>query len=153
MPDTTGAYSKIAETTGRALVAFQSCGCWSAVQVEYGDFAEQTREAARFVKETGYHGVVRYEMMPMDAFQALKNGVNGDLTHGCDHEPKWGGDAVTHDDCPRCFKTVKVKQDGTLYAHKDGWQTCSQEPWPRLARAARGDSPPAGCASNDGGAL
>lgn len=118
------------DTTGRSLVAFQSCGCWSAVQVEFSDFAEQAQEQARFVKETGYHGVVRYELMPMEQFQALRNGVNKDLTHGCDHDPKWGGDPVTHRDCPRCHKTVKVKRDGTLRAHKwPSWVTCSQEPW------------------------
>lgn len=115
-------------TTGEALVAFQSCGCWSAVQVVYADYAEQTREAARFVRETGYHGVVRYEVMPMEAFRALRNGVNENLSHSCDHDPEWGGDPVTHRDCPRCHKTIKVKQGGGLYAHKDGYRTCSQEP-------------------------
>lgn len=119
------------ETTGRALVAFQSCGCWSAVQVEYADFVEQARESARFVKETGYHGVVRYELMPHENWSALRNGVHGDLTHGCDHDPQWGGDPVTHRDCPRCWKVVKVKQDGGLAAHKDGYRTCSQVPWER----------------------
>ncbi len=123
------------DATGRALVAFQSCDCWSAVQVEYADFAEQTREAARFVKETERHGVSRWETMPMEEFQALRNGQAGDLTHGCDHEPQWGGDPVTHKDCPRCWKAVKVKQDGGLYAHKDGWLTCSQEPWPSSTRS------------------
>lgn len=125
------------EFTGRSLVAFQSCGCWSAVQVEFSDFAEQTREAARFVKETGYHGVTRWELMPLAAFQSLRNGVNRDLTHGCDHDPQWGGDPVTHRECPRCWKTVKVKQDDSLSAHKERYgYTCSQQPYERRSVSA-----------------
>lgn len=43
------------------------------------------------------------------------------------------GDPVTHRDCPRCWKVVKVKKDCGLAAHKDGYRTCSQVPWERAS--------------------
>lgn len=122
--------------TGRSLVAFQSCGCWSAVQVEYSDVTEQTREASRFLAETATHGVVRWEYLHGHQFQSLRNGRNNDLTHGCDHDPKWGGDPSTHRDCPRCWKPVLLTSTGRLRAHMDGGRSCSQQPWASVSDGA-----------------
>lgn len=123
-------------TTGQALVAFQSCGCWSAVQVVYADPEEQARESLRFIRDVKKHSVTRIETLEWEAWRSLLNGVNGDLKHGCDHDPQWGGDPSTHDDCPRCHKSVKLKKDGTLSAHKGyGYPNCTQEPWPQRVTA------------------
>lgn len=117
--------------TGRCLVSFAPCGCWAAVQMEMRDLRERAKDSARFMREADQDGMRRVEEMSVEAFQALRNGVNADLTWGCDHTPKWGGVESEYDECPRCWKQVKKKKSGGLYAHKMfGW-TCSQEPHPR----------------------
>ena len=118
--------------TDGSLVAFAPCGCWIAVQVEYADLAENARRTTEFVRDAQRMdrlNRVRVERLTMDGFRALRNGANGDLSIGCDHDPEWGGIEPTHDYCPRCHKQVKKLKNGRLAAHKDGWFTCSQEPY------------------------
>lgn len=116
--------------TGRCLVSFFPCGCWGAVAMQYTDLNERAKSASRFLREAGQDGASRVEEMTHEAWSGLRNGVRGDLTHGCDHEPRWGGAASTHDDCPRCGRSVRLRKDGGLYSHSGflGLK-CSQQPY------------------------
>jgi hypothetical protein len=121
--------SSLPEFSGRNLVEFMPCGCWSAVQVVYADLRAQAPRTAEFMRQAARDGASRVVEMTHEEWCALRNGVNGDLMSGCDHQPQWGGVESTHDVCPRCWKQVRKRKDGGLYAHKDGWLTCSQVPF------------------------
>jgi hypothetical protein len=115
--------------TDRCLVAFMPCGCWFAVQMQAKDLGERGKRVAQFMRDVAREKAERVDEMTVDEFRALRNGVNGDQTWGCDHEPQWGGVESDWDDCPRCLKTVKKRKDGRLYSHtENGWLVCSQEP-------------------------
>lgn len=125
--------------TKKSLVSFFPCGCWGAVQMQPRALGERATETARFMRDAERDGASRVEEMDFEEWKALRNGVNGDLTHGCDHDPQWGGAESTHGDCPRCHKTVKKLKNGRLAAHRAFGRTwgppCSQEPWPADDRA------------------
>lgn len=118
------------------LISWAPCGCWMAVMVETADFAENAKRVAEFVRDAERSGGGRVERIPhsrvKEIFDAEK--ARGKKV-GCDHDPKWGGLVPTHRECPRCWKDVKIRQDGKLSAHKHGWSTCSQEPYERAGSA------------------
>lgn len=121
------------------LVAFAPCGCWFAVMIEEVDLAENAKRVAEFVRDAKRSGSEDVRRMTHKEWIALSTDADGKPLPMCQHEPRWGGMKATHGDCPRCWKTLKLRQDGTLPAHKDRYSrysACSMEPWPSRTEKA-----------------
>jgi hypothetical protein len=117
------------------LVAFAPCGCWFAVMIEERDLEENGRRVAEFARDAKRSGSDDVRRMTHKEWIALSTDADGKPLPMCQHEPRWGGMKPTHRDCPACHKTLKLRQDGSLPAHKaygSRYAQCSMEARPSL---------------------